>query len=455
VNILVTNSHSVRNAGDRVLLEVTLEELRANFPDANFTVAIDSLNGVEEMDAGAHYVGAFMSWFRTEENGRERWDWRRLPALPWWAIQSLMMGLTARLIGRPWPQPRDVGRRRLLWAYCQSDLIVSCPGNFFYSGGGPGIAFLLHVVALGFGWLLGKPLYMMPQTIGPITRRRERWLLMWLLRRMRFVALRDERSLAPVLMAGVPPERCHILADSAFLFRGSGDLSPFMPLISPEDGEIRQNEPVPSLAARRPRPYLGVTVIDWGIKNRNFTGQETYERAVSAAVEDFLARHGGSAFIFPQVTGPSLADDDRIPARRVAGLVNTGQSHMVQIDATLTPGQLRAAYGQMDVFLGARLHSNIFALTTGTPVLAVAYQYKTNGVMGMLGLSEWVVNIEDARASRLSERLEALWQRRAEVGALIQQALPALQQDARRAAALIAADYAQLLRPPRPTRGAR
>ncbi len=40
----------------------------------------------------------------------------------------------------------------------------------------------------------------------------------------------------------------------------------------------------------------------------------------------------------------------------------------------------------MDLFLGTRLHSNIFALVAGVPVVAVAYQYKTFGLMEMIGL---------------------------------------------------------------------
>ncbi len=421
------------NAGDRVLLEVTLEQLVANFPDSEITVAIDSLQELDDRD-DASFVGSFMSWFRTEEGGRERWDWRRLPALPWWLVQSCLVAWTARTFPRCWPAPRKGPRRDLLLAYCRSDVIVSCPGNFFYSGSGLGAAFLLHVLALAYGRLLGKPLYMMPQTIGPLTRRRERWLLKRLLRQMRFVALRDTRSLEPVKQLGVAAERCHVFPDSAFLFHGAGELNPFTALLGHPAVESR------------PRPYLGVTVIDWGIKNRRFARQAEYERAVSAALSDFLARHGGTVFIFPQVTGPSVVDDDRIPARRVAGRTQAKPSQVVLVDETWSPGRLLAAYGQMDLFLGARLHSNIFALTAGTPVLAIAYQYKTHGVLGMLGLGDWVLDIVDVDESLLTARLELLWQQRLEVRALIQQRLPALQQEAAAAAALIAADYATLAR---------
>jgi polysaccharide pyruvyl transferase WcaK-like protein len=76
--------------------------------------------------------------------------------------------------------------------------------------------------------------------------------------------------------------------------------------------------------------------------------------------------------------------------------------------------------------------------------VAIAYQYKTHGIFKMLGLSEWVIDIEEVDAGLLSARLEALWQRRAEVRAEIDARLPALQEEARAAVAAIAADFGQL-----------
>lgn len=431
MRILVTNAHSVENAGDRVLLEVTLEQLRENFPACEITVAINSTRGLDAL-SGATYVGSFTGWFKSTVGDADRWRRRALLMLPWLALQSWLIAFTHRYLRHAWPMPRDCARRNLLQAYCAADLLVSCPGNFFFSGSGLGIPFLLSVFAVAYGWLLGKPLYMMPQTIGPLTRRRERWLLAGLLRRMRFVALRDTPSLATVTALGVPAGRCHVLPDIAFLYRGSGDLGPFEALLAPLAGTAL------------PRPYVGVTVIDWAAMTRRFGRQAIYEQAVAASLSAFLTEHGGTVFIFPQVTGPSRAEDDRIPARRVAALLAAYLERVVQVDSAWTPGQLKAAYGRMDLFLGTRLHSNIFALTAGALVLAIAYQYKTHGIMGMLGLSEWVIDIMDVDESRLTEWLESLWDRRAEVKALVQQKLPALQCEARKAAAWIAADYRRL-----------
>ncbi|MEZ4637260.1 MAG: hypothetical protein R2856_20275 [Caldilineaceae bacterium] len=70
-------------------------------------------------------------------------------------------------------------------------------------------------------------------------------------------------------------------------------------------------------------------------------------------------------FLFPQVCGPSRAEDDRIPSRRVAQRLTDAGVPTRLIDMPWTPDALKSAYGQMDLFAGARLHSNMPRSTRG------------------------------------------------------------------------------------------
>jgi colanic acid/amylovoran biosynthesis protein len=47
----------------------------------------------------------------------------------------------------------------------------------------------------------------------------------------------------------------------------------------------------------------------------------------------------------------------------------------------------------MDFFVATRLHSAIYALKAGVPVVAVAYEPKTIGIFKDLDLSEFVLDI--------------------------------------------------------------
>jgi colanic acid/amylovoran biosynthesis protein len=141
------------------------------------------------------------------------------------------------------------------------------------------------------------------------------------------------------------------------------------------------------------------------------------------------------------VCGPGQAADDRVPARRVAKNLHQLGLPVVQIDEPAAPELLHTAYGLMDLFIGTRMHSNIFALAGGVPVLAIAYQYKTRGLMDTLGLSEWVLEIDRVDGASLLTRLMALWKERTSLRLRIQLNVADLASAALRAGQWIAEDF--------------
>lgn len=423
MNILVTNVHSAHNAGDRILLEVTLSELQAQFPACHITIAMNHPQSYAPTQ-GIRVVGSWLHWFQDDAGA-----WRKLDVLlaPWLIFQGFAFALVWRWTRRKMPMFGPVERRQLLEAYADADLIVSCPGNFFLSGSGVGLPFFLAVLMLAYGRLIGKPLYMMPQTIGPLRRRREQRAMRWLLERVRLVLVRDETSAATLKAIGLRHSRCHVLPDVAFLYQGADDLT-LLDQARAALGELA-------------RPLIGATVINWQGHDRLHARPDVYEAAVAAALRAFLRAHGGCAILFPQVCGPSEAEDDRPPSRRIADQLRSEGLAATALMSEATPAQLQTAYGQMDLFLGTRLHSNIFALTAGTPVLAIAYQYKTHGVMRMLGLGDWVIDIRQATPEVLTEALAKLWQEQDARRAQLRQTLPEIRRQARQAAAWIRADF--------------
>ena len=108
---------------------------------------------------------------------------------------------------------------------------------------------------------------------------------------------------------------------------------------------------------------------------------------------------------------------------------------------------LKAAYGHVDMLLGTRLHSNIFALSEGVPIVAIGYQYKTRGVLRMLGLERWMLDIEQVSEETLVPLLCEAWAEREHTRAHIQAVLPNVRDRAARAVALLSADFARLASP--------
>ena len=66
-----------------------------------------------------------------------------------------------------------------------------------------------------------------------------------------------------------------------------------------------------------------------------------------------------------------------------------------------SPYELKALISNFDGFLGTRMHSNIFATSVGVPTVAIAYEKKTNGIMHMLDLNDYVVEINNISSDEL------------------------------------------------------
>jgi colanic acid/amylovoran biosynthesis protein len=468
MNILIINLHSSRNAGDHVLLEVTLQQLSIHFPGATFTLAMNdpasyARYAAEDGRLGrqVQVVDSFFGWFRAGSPYPPLQRLGRALLVGWWLLLSLLLALLIRLLRevqpsttsarepqegnhtlssqRPSPLPGEgvcwlwllpARPRATLHAYFNADLIVSCPGNFIYSRGyGAGLTLVVPILTTLFGWLLGKPLYMMPQTIGPLWRGWERPLVRWMLNRMRLILLRDITSVELLQKLGFSAQHYHLLPDVAFVFAGRSHT---------EGRAALENLGIPDL----PRPALGVTLINWGAQNPRFRRQAAYEAAVASALQTFIQEVDGLVVLFAQVCGPTPADDDRLPARRVQqqlAAAGYGQQTFVvdEVEAPL----LKAMYGCMELFLGSRLHSNIFALGEHVPVVAIAYQDKTWGVMEMLGMRDWVIDIEQVEAPLLEEKLRALWCERGQVQQQIQAKMTLIRDQTKQACTLIAADF--------------
>lgn len=418
--ILLTNLHSLHNAGDAALMLAAIDQLQTAFPEVVVTLL---LNDPSSYTGSLPVVGSLVARLkRADASGHETWRWVDLLGMPllgpvawlsrWWAG-------AVRLVPARW--------RALVQAYVEADLVVGCPGGYLFSAG-LGLPLVLSVYTLALAWFAGKPFYLLPQSIGPFRREWERWLIGWLLARARLIMVREAISLqqAPLPVAD---RRVHLLPDMALTYTGAP-----VPVAQAWLQSV-------GLELAQARPCLGVTVINWQQQNPAFRSQSQYEQAIAAAVRRFLTETGGTAVFLPQVCGPSFEQDDRVAARRVAELLAEFGPRVSVVQTQPPPATLQTAMGLMDIVLGTRMHSNLFAMAGGVPFLAIGYQFKTQGIVQMVGLGDWVLAIEHATGDIVAQRLMDLWRQRVEIRAYLARTLPDLMRQARQAAHLIASDY--------------
>lgn len=136
-------------------------------------------------------------------------------------------------------------------------------------------------------------------------------------------------------------------------------------------------------------------------------GQDNFERAIALFVDKITEEKNISILFIPQVTSTVHKDDDRNVANRIVSLVANKQQ-VINCTGTYDHYALKKLYGCLDFLVGTRFHSVIFSLTSYVPALAVEYEYKTSGIMKDLGLSEWVISIEQVTADNLYEKFRRL-----------------------------------------------
>jgi colanic acid/amylovoran biosynthesis protein len=425
-NILLVNVHSLGNAGDAALLSTTIQQLRQNFLDCHITIAMDEL---ETSLADVKVVESISAWVKLPSIvGWKSWRLLNLFFLP---FTTLLAFLTYRLFGKPLYILTPPILRPAIQTYFDTDLVVSIPGGYLYSSG-IGLVFVITLYSIVLAWLAGKPFYIYPQSFGPLTRKWEGRLLRWSLNKARIVMVRESISLELLKKINLNHPRLYLLPDIAFAYKDTA---------CPAAGNWLRDH---GIEPKGKRPLLGLTVINFGAQNRNFKRQGEYEDACAEAIRYFVNQYNGRAILFPQVIGPSDDCDDRIPARRIIAKLPDVSDSVLLLEQILSPSFLKTLYGKMDVFIGTRMHSNIFALSESVPVIAIGYMHKTQGIAAMVKMDQWVLDIQKINSKVLISKLIDLCHQRESLKAHIANTFPSLVEQANRAGQLCAEDFAQI-----------
>lgn len=409
MNILLLNPHSPQNAGDLAILQESLACLRAAHPDARISVTINDPRPEELLPPGAEYLESLVRWLvDIDEAGRWHWHKRRAPLVALWLLLAAFAYRAAglRLL------PRQPARRRLMTAFYDADLVVVFGGGHLYARHGANISFLWLALGLALAIIMGKPLVMLPQSLGPVAGRAQRRLLRWLVERSSLVAAREFRSLRFLHQIGVR-RPVQVLPDLAFT-------------TAEAPAERARELLAPYLAGVAPaRPLVGFTLMDWGSQNDRFQRQERYEAAVRAAIAHLQDRYGAEVVVFSQCFGPSPDQDDRRIARRVAAQL-APERRIIVVDEALSPQELKAAYRQMRAMVATRMHSAIFALCAEVPTLVIGYLHKSEGIMETLGLERYAVAIDKVEPEPIRAMIDQLWADQEPIRARLRRRIPAL-----------------------------
>lgn len=409
MNILLTHAASINNKGDAGIFSGMLSSLRKAFPKSYFFMTtIDSL---EKNGAIFEEVELFHSFFYYGVFYRKGVFFRFLETVCIFIFVSSYL-LLFPLLGKSAKKILPFRYRDLLNKYESANLVIPVGGGQLSARKGfkQTAVIMLHALEILIPQRLKKPIIIYPQSIGPFGNKFQEWCVRRVLKRVTTIFVREQRSFELLMSWGMSKDKILIVPDAGFLFSPNTKESAL---------QLLQKYNLPN-----GRRLLGVTVREWLPAHE----QENFEMELAHFL-NYVTDRNFNVVIIPQVIAEEHEVDDRVTSRNVFNKIEN-KENITLITENIEPDLIKGVYENLDVLLGMRMHSNIFSLTGFVPVLAIAYEHKTNGIMEQLNIGQYVVNIKDVTELVLREKFEVLLRNREEYVEMLKLTVPRVVKDA-------------------------
>lgn len=289
--------------------------------------------------------------------------------------------------------------KKMIAEYRQADMIVFAPGGYIRSQLGikQTINLLMQLLPFYLSKLTKAKTLVAPISIGPFSAEWQEHLACRTLNSLDTVIAREKITFTLLKRNG---------AKNAML---STDLA----LLRTSKKKKKKQE----------SRTIGFTIRPWSTT-------ENHKRVLGCLVDAFVKLAKEEQIVIRpivQVNAPAYGEDDSACAKEVVGRL---RKKGVKVLPTFYVERMKHpsnAYRELDLLVGMRMHSNIIAATSGVPFVAIAYEYKTNGISTQLDNSEYVIDFDDVTAKRLYTLIKKAYVKKNKLRKKIAQALERLQ----------------------------
>lgn len=363
--ILLTGTYSVHNKGDAAMQIATAKTVQKKWPHATVTISSPFPDKAKIL----------YKEFEVVKSTR----------------RNLIVGTIHLVLARLYTFIKNVFGVELRWlcyheelkAFVDTDIIVDLSGDTLTEDYGPHVTYS-HFLPILLGLAFRKPVFICAQSIGPfkLTTSFSRFIL----NRVTKVTAREGITFKYLKNLGVVPSKLQQTSDMAFLLD---------PVPAKRTEEILANEGVSRMG--HDKLTIGVSISklveDRFAKNNPASTKGDLAEQVAALLDKYIEKYNAQIVFVSHVTGPNSEKDDRKSADRVVQHMRRKAGAKV-LHGDYRPDELKAVIGTFDVMVGARMHANIAALSTGVPLIAVRYSQKTDGIMQLFGMDNYVVDID-------------------------------------------------------------
>lgn len=374
-NIMIVNQYAA-NKGDRAVLFALVSELLKH--TKNITVSTSD----PELWKGYDYYEdnhiCFVPWgwdYKTENNSMKRFL-QSIKKYTYTINRELF--LRAEPIFR-WIVP-FISNRLFSQALDTADIVISTGGHHVTTILARD-AISTQMFDLSQAIWRNKPLILWSQTIGPLDfhNERNRLFVSKILKRMNRAFIRDKESFVLVKDI-VSQEKLIPTYESVFVL--NHQFKDYM---------------LPSKRANR----LGISI--YSTKQRNEKEAAEYIETIASVANHAISK-GLEVEFFPMEIKGSGPDDRKMIKMIVARIDDVAKCIINDEDMDTLTHMKKVS--ECRIFIGHKTHSVIFALTVGTPIVALAYHIKTNDFLDQFGLSRNCIGDNDLTSELLIETFD-------------------------------------------------
>ena len=284
---------------------------------------------------------------------------------------------------------REIGR---------CDLLISGGGSLLQDAtSNRSILYYLMIIRLAL--LRGKKVFVYSQGIGPVNAPRNRKRVERTLRRVHGIVVRDTASKELLVSMGLPGERVEVACDPVIGMNA-------VPL---EEGAAILRE------AGFDNPDGRLTV---GFAIRERRAESPFIDELETAIRRLREENGAKIVLIPFFYAEDEAVMEEL-SRRV------GETDVTCIRRKLLTEEMMSLIGNMDVLVGVRLHSLIYAAIMGVPMIGISYDPKINSFMNSVGLKA-LSSLYDFRAEYLLNEIPRVLAERETIEQTVAENLAAL-----------------------------
>jgi colanic acid/amylovoran biosynthesis protein len=278
-----------------------------------------------------------------------------------------------------------------------SDLILVCGGGFL--GGKKYIDTLFN-----------KKVIMMGTSIEPMKNGFLKKVTETIISKLDFVFARENITY-DYLKTFMPLNKIEIIPDMAFMLDDNKNI----------DKRVEH--------LKKTNKYIcGLTVRKWNFPNA-FDPKEQMTNYINSVVDsiDYFYQNYCMIFVFvPQVIVENGNDID-VAYKIKEKLLN--QDALVIIEDDITPIEIKTLISGFDIFVGTRMHSNIFATSMSIPTVAIAYEKKTNGIMQTVKLADYVIEIDNLNSKELIKKIKQALENKEKINNDLKKEIPKIREE--------------------------